>query len=54
MTVHQYSFSKTVATLLLTVCSALIIAFVCLLLFSLLQELIGFIYSVYREISLRI
>lgn len=54
MTVHQYSFMKTVATLFLTVCSALIIVFVCLLLFSLLQELIGFLYSVYREITLRI
>lgn len=54
MTVHQYSFVKTVATLLLTVCSALIIIFVCLLLFSLLQELIGFLYSIYREITLRI
>lgn len=53
MTVHQYSFMKTVATLVLTVCSALIIVFVCLLLFSLLQELIGFVYSVYREMTLR-
>ena len=54
MTVHQYSFLKTVATLALTVCSALIIVFVCLLLFSLMQELIGFVYSVYRELTLRL
>ncbi len=53
MTVHQYSFGKTVVTLVLTVCSALIIVFVCLLLFSLIQELIGFAYSVFREMTLR-
>ena len=54
MTVHQYSFTKTIATFVLTAVSAVIIIFVCLLLFSLIQELVGFVYSIYREITLRI
>ena len=52
--IHEYSKGKMVSTLLLTVIGAAIIAFVALLFFSLLQELGSFVYSIYREFSLRL
>ncbi len=53
MEIHEYTFRKAVVTLVLTVVSALVVAFICLLFFSLIQEIAGFIYSIYREITLR-
>ena len=52
--IHEYSLKKMAATLVLTVIGAAIIVFVVLLFFSLLQELGSFIYSLYREFSLRL
>jgi hypothetical protein len=52
--IHEYSTGKMLYTLLLTACSAAILIFILLLFFSLIQEIGSFIYSVYREISLRI
>lgn len=52
--IHEYSFSKMIGTLLLTTASAAVIIFICLLFFSLLQEIGSFLYSIYREITLRI
>lgn len=52
--VHEYSIGKTVITFLLTVFAAAIILFICMLFFSLIQEITGFFYSIYRELSLRI
>ncbi len=52
-TVHQYGFGKTVLCFVLTAVSAVIILFICFLFFSLLQEITGFVYSVYTEIMLR-
>ena len=54
MTVHQYSFKKTLATFLLTAVAAAIIIFVTLLFFSLFSEIWGFVYTVYRELTLRV
>ena len=54
MQIHEYSLGKAFVTLLLTAVAAVIIVFICLLFFSLIQELIGFGYSVYRELFLRI
>ena len=53
MEIHEYTFHKAIVTLLLTAVSALVVAFICLLFFSLIQEIAGFIYSIYREITLR-
>ena len=53
-TIHEYSIGKMFGTLFLTAAAAAIIIFICLLFFSLLQELGSFVYSIYREISLRI
>ncbi len=52
--VHEYSFGRMFSTLLLTLVSALIVVFIALLFFFLLQELYAFLYSIYRELSLRL
>ena len=52
--IHEYSMGKMIKTTILTIFGALIIVFIALLFFSLLQELGSFVYSVYREFSLRI
>lgn len=52
--IHEYSAGKMVTTTVLTVCAAAIIVFIALLFFSLLQELGSFVYSIYREFSLRL
>ena len=52
--IHEYSLKKMFSTIVLTVIGAAIIIFVALLFFSLLQELGSFIYSLYREFSLRV
>lgn len=52
--IHEYSLGKMVSTLILTVIGAAIMVFIALLFFSLIQELGSFIYSIYREFSLRL
>ncbi|NIK75087.1 hypothetical protein FHS15_000185 [Paenibacillus castaneae] len=53
MTVHQYTVMKTIMTMLLTVVVMGIIIFLGLLFFSLIQQFIGFVYTIYQELSLR-
>jgi hypothetical protein len=53
MTVHQYTALKTLFTMLLTIFVMGIIIFLALLFFSLLQQMVGFILSIYTEISYR-
>lgn len=52
--IHEYSLGKMISTLFLTVIGAAIMVFIALLFFSLLQELGSFVYSIYREFSLRL
>ncbi|MBW7454700.1 YIP1 family protein [Paenibacillus sepulcri] len=54
MTVHQYSAGKTVVTMLLTLVVIGIIIFLGVLFFSMLQQMISFAASVYKEISFRL
>jgi len=54
MTVHQYSVFKTIFTLLLTILSMAVIVFIGVVFFSLGSQLVGFVYSIYKEIMLRI
>ncbi len=52
--IHEYSGGKMIGTLVLTAIGAAIIVFIALLFFSLLQELGSFVYSLYREFSMRL
>lgn len=53
MTVHQYTATKTIITMFLTVVAMLIIVFLGSLLFSMMQQIYEFIVNVYREIIFR-
>lgn len=52
--IHMYTAGKMISTLILTAIGAAIIVFIVLIFFSLLQELGSFIYSIYREFSMRL
>jgi hypothetical protein len=54
MTVHQYSVRKTILTMFLTVLVCGIIIFIGLLFFNLIQQIAGFVYTIYREIAFRL
>lgn len=51
---HQYSFGKTLASLIGTLIAMLLILFLAVLLLSLFQQLYVFGYSIYTEIAYRI
>ncbi|GAF66601.1 YIP1 family protein [Alkalihalobacillus trypoxylicola] len=53
MTVHQFTPSKTVLTIFLTVIAIFFMAFLCLLFFSLIQQIVAFISVIYQEIVFR-
>lgn len=53
MTVHQYTPAKTIGTILLTIVAMGFMAFICLLFFSLIQQIVSFIDVIYQEIVLR-
>lgn len=53
MTVHQYTAGKTIVTMLLTLVMIGIIIFLGLLLFSVFQQMVSFIISIYNEIEFR-
>lgn len=53
MTVHQFTPSKTVGIMLLTVLAMGFMAFLCLLFFSLVQQIAAFATTIYQEIMLR-
>lgn len=53
MTIHNYTFGKTLIILICTFVAMFIIIFIALLLYSLLTQVIAFVQSVYNEIVLR-
>lgn len=53
MTVQQFTPGKTIVTILLTVAAMAFMAFLCLLFFSLVQQIINFFMTIYQEIVLR-
>ncbi|MCA0753497.1 YIP1 family protein [Paenibacillus sp. N4] len=53
MTVHQFSPSKTIGTIILTVVAMGFMAFIGLLFFSLVQQIISFVYIIYQELVMR-
>lgn len=52
-TIHQYSFGKTVASILLTVFGMCVILFLIILFYSLISQLVTFLQSLVTEVSLR-
>ena len=54
MTIHQYSIGKMLFTIVLTVLAMAALIFVYLLFMNLFTQLIGFVFSIYKEIALRI
>ena len=54
MTVHQYSLGKMIFTIIITLLAMAAIVFVYLLFMNLFTQLVSFIYSIYKEIALRI
>ena len=52
--VHQYTFGKTLLSMVMTIVAMLIILFLAILLLSLFQQLYVFVYSIYTEIAYRI
>ncbi len=53
MTVHQFTPMKSIGTLFLTLIAMGFMAFLCLLFFSLIQQIISFFYVIYQEIVIR-
>lgn len=53
ISIHEYGLVKCLYTILFTIVAALIVLFACLLFFDLFQRMYGFIYTLYREISIR-
>lgn len=53
ISIHEYGLIQCLLTILATVIAVLVVLFACLLFFDLFQRLYGFLYTIYREISLR-
>ena len=53
MTIHNYTFLKTLITVVLTFIAVLIIVFITLLIFDLINQIYMFLYSIYTELIFR-
>ena len=53
ISIHEYGLVQCLLTILFTIIAALVVIFACLLFFDLFQRMYGFVYTIYREITLR-
>lgn len=53
MQIHDFTFGKTILTLIATIVGMLVIVFVLLLFFSLITDAVAYFISLYKEISYR-
>lgn len=51
--IHEYSFSATIGSLLITIVGMAIIAFIAVMFFTLLQQTVNFFRSIFLEIALK-
>ena len=54
MTIHQFSAGKTIATFILTAIVMGVMIFLGLLFFSLIQQMVAFVDTIYKEIMYRV
>lgn len=52
-TIHEYSFSKSVVSILITVLGVVILIFLCVLLIGLLEQIVSFFATIYNEMMYR-
>ena len=52
-TIHEYSFSKTIVSIVITLLGVLILIFLCVLLVGLLQQILSFFVTIYNEMMYR-
>ena len=52
--IHQYSFKKSVVSMLLTIVGVLILLLIMVLVISLVVQMSDFVSSVYKELWLRV
>ena len=53
MGIHEYSVSKTIASVLLSLLGVCIVAFLVLMIVSMVQQAYGFVYSMVNELLYR-
>lgn len=53
MVIHQYSVSKTIVTCAITVLGMAILMFIGLLFFNVIQQMVTFVVTIYRELRFR-
>ena len=53
MVTHQYSVKKTIFTTILTIIGMAILLFIGLLFFSVIQQIVSFVVTIYKEVRFR-